>query len=190
MTENNNKKNNNLKKIKTMKKIQFLFVILLALVMVSCMDQEDNTLNTTPTTNTGSITCEEHDHGSISKGWFSGKVQVGHTADQCNNSCVRINGKDMHIDCQGVGHYCSITAKLTLNLEKEGIYTATTIDPINLTSLDLFNMPNRSLYGGLDANNMEQWLNIPAQVSYRDSLTKQFSFTEVFITDKPFYPNL
>jgi hypothetical protein len=190
VTENNNKKNNNLKKIKTMKKIQFLFVILLALVMVSCMDQENNSLNTTPTSNTGTITCEEHDHGSISKGLFTGKISYGHTAAECSNSCIQVNGKLTHLDCQSFGNYCSTTAKLTLKLEKEGMYIATTIDPNNFTTLDLFNMPNRSLYGGLDQNNVEQWLNIPAQVSYRDNETKQFSFTEVFITDKPFYPNL
>jgi hypothetical protein len=176
-------------KFKTMKKNQFLFVILLSLVMVSCMDQENQTLNTTSTSNTGTITTEVQDNGSISKGFFTGKVSIGHTASQCSNSCCTINGKRTHIDCQSWGNQCSFTARFTLTLEKDGIYSATTIDPNNFTSLDLFNMPNRSIYGGLDENNVEQWLNIPAQISYRDLTTHQFTFTDVFMTENPFYEN-
>ena len=172
-----------------MKKIQFLFVILLALVMVSCMDQENQTLNTNPTANTGTITCDEHDHGNLEKGFFSGKVAVGHNATDCNNSCVRMNGKDQHVDCQGWGHTCSVNQKLTLKSNDDGTYLATTLNADELTALDLFNMPDRSIYVGLDEKNNEQWINIPAQLSYKDAISQQFTYKDVIITEKQFYPN-
>lgn len=172
-----------------MKKIQFLFVILLALVMVSCMDQENQTLNTNPTTNAGTITCDEHDHGNLEKGFFSGKVAIGHTATDCNNSCVYVNGKYGHIDCQGYGSACSLKQKLSLKSDGDGTYLATTLNAEELTALDFFNMPDRSIYAGLDENNMEIWINIPAQLSYKDVKSQQFTFKDVFITEKQFYPN-
>jgi len=172
-----------------MKKIQFLFVILLALVMVSCMDQENQTLNTNPTTNTGTITCDEHDHGNLEKGFFSGKMAVGHSSTECNNSCVYINGKATHFDCQGWGRACVANQKLTLKSDGDGTYLATTLNADELTALDLFNMPDRSIYVGLDENNNEQWINIPAQLSYKDAISQQFTFKDVFITDKQFYSN-
>jgi hypothetical protein len=172
-----------------MKKIQFLFVILLALVMVSCMDQENQTLNTNPTTNTGTLTCDEHDHGNLEKGFFSGKVAIGHKGSECNNSCVYINGKPTHFDCQSWGSACTINPKLTLKSNGDGTYFATSLNAEDITALDLFNMPDRSIYVGLDENNNEQWINIPAQLSYKDAITQQFTFKDVFITEKQFYPN-
>lgn len=172
-----------------MKKIQFLFVILLALVMVSCMDQENQTLNTNPTTNTGTLTCEEHDHGNLEKGFFSGKVSVGHSSELCHNSCVVVNGKPTHYDCQGYGNVCTAQSKLTLKSNGDGTYLATTLNADELTALDIFNMPDRSIYTGLDEKNVEIWINIPAQLSYKDATSQQFSFKDVFITEKQFYPN-
>lgn len=172
-----------------MKKIQFLFVILLALVMVSCMDQENQTLNTNPTANTGTITCDEHDHGNLEKGIFNGKLNVGHTATDCNNSCTYMNGKLCHVDCQSYGSACSLNQKLTLKSNGDGTYQATTLNADELTSLDIFNMPDRSIYAGLDENNVEIWINIPAQLSYKDVTSQQFTFKDVFITDKQFYSN-
>lgn len=172
-----------------MKKIQFLFVILLALVMVSCMDQENQTLNTNPTANTGTITCDEHDHGDMEKGIFNGKLSFGHKASECNNSCVYVNGKPGHVDCQGYGSACTMNQRFTLKNNGDGTYLATTLNAEELTALDLFNMPNRSIYAGLDENNMEIWINIPAQLSYKDTTSQQFTFKDVFITEKQFYPN-
>lgn len=172
-----------------MKKIQFLFVILLALVMVSCMDQENQTLNTNPTTNAGTITCDEHDHGNLEKGFFSGKMTAGHPSTACNNSCIVINGKPTHLNCQGWGSDCSVNSKFTLKSNGDGTYLATTLNAEELTALDLFNMPDRSIYAGLDENNMEIWINIPAQLSYKGEATQQFTFKDVFITEKQFYPN-
>lgn len=172
-----------------MKKIQFLFVILLALVMVSCMDQENQTLNTNPTSNTGTITCDDHDHGNLEKGIFNGKVSAGHSASDCNNSCVLLNGKPTHLDCQSYGNVCVINSRLTLKSYGDGTYLATTLNGEEWTSLDIFNMPDRSIYTGLDENNVEIWINIPAQLSYKDATSQQFTFKEVFITERQFYPN-
>ncbi|MDX9892770.1 MAG: hypothetical protein RBS29_09765 [Bacteroidales bacterium] len=173
-----------------MKKIQILFVILLTLVMVSCMDQEAQDLSTPTTHNTGTLTCDDHDHGPVEKGFFTGKVAVGHKASDCNNSCVYANGKPGHIDCQSFGKECTYKAKFFLEMVEDGIYMATTINADDLTPLEFFFMPDRSIFVGLDEHNNEQWINIPKQHSVRDHETNQFIFKEVFITDQQFYPNI
>lgn len=173
-----------------MKKIQFLFVILLALVMVSCMDQEAQDLSTPTTNNTGNVTCDDHDHGVIQKGFFTGRMAVGHKSTDCGNSCIVINGKPGHCDCQSFGKECTFQSKFYLMMIEDGIYMATTINGDDFTSLDFFFMPDRSIFVGLDEHNNEQWINIPKQHSVRDHETKQFIFKEVFITDQQFYPNI
>ena len=58
-------------------------------------------------------------------------------------------------------------------------YTATTLDSTALTDEDFFNMPDRSLFVEYNNKTGELWLNIPAQLVYRDSTTQQFTFTEL-----------
>lgn len=58
-----------------------------------------------------------------------------------------------------------------------------------LTTEEYFNMPDRSLTV-LDAPSENQaYLNIPAQLVYRDSATRQFTFTGFFYSDKAAYGN-
>ena len=49
-------------------------------------------------------------------------------------------------------------------------------------------MPYRSLEY-IDENNNRVYLNIPAQMVYRDSATRQFTFTGLFLTEGPEYNN-
>ncbi|MBP5663991.1 MAG: hypothetical protein J6X16_06950 [Bacteroidales bacterium] len=68
-------------------------------------------------------------------------------------------------------------------------YTATTLDSTALTNEDFFNMPSRSLFVEYDEKNNEVWLNIPAQLVFRDSTTQQFTFTNLFYSNSAVYAN-
>ncbi|MBR6062846.1 MAG: hypothetical protein IKP54_01605 [Bacteroidales bacterium] len=68
-------------------------------------------------------------------------------------------------------------------------YTATTLDSTALTNEDFFNMPSRSLFVEYDEKHNEVWLNIPAQFVYRDSLSRQFTFTGLFYSNSAYYAN-
>ncbi|MBP5563722.1 MAG: hypothetical protein J6X51_06780 [Bacteroidales bacterium] len=63
---------------------------------------------------------------------------------------------------------------------------ATTVDTVGFTNLDYLNMPSRSF--SLEVNpGVYSYLNIPAQLVYRDSTTQQFTFTGLSFTDRPLY---
>jgi hypothetical protein len=49
-------------------------------------------------------------------------------------------------------------------------------------------MPDRSLEY-TDEDNNRVYLNIPAQMVYRDTATKQFTFTGLFFSETPEYTN-
>ena len=70
----------------------------------------------------------------------------------------------------------------------DGSITATTTDTFGLTSDDFFNMPDRSL-SYTDENNNRIYLNIPAQLVFRDSVTQQFTFTGLFFSEDAVYTN-
>ncbi len=67
--------------------------------------------------------------------------------------------------------------------------TATTVDTLDLTSENFFAMPYRSLYFYTDENNDRIYLNIPEQLVFRDSVTRQFTFTGLSFTVGPMYSN-
>ena len=114
-------------------------------------------------------------------------ITTGHLRTHCGGSCISINGKPCHIDCMGDGHICLTSAAVSLNQVGADL-TATTTDTFGLTSEDFFNMPDRSL-NYTDENNNRVYLNIPEQLVYRDSVTKQFTFTGLFFTTVPEYTN-
>ena len=59
----------------------------------------------------------------------------------------------------------------------------------SLTTEDYFNMPDRSL-AVLDAPSEDKrFLNIPAQLIFRDSVTHQFTFTGLFYSNTAAYSN-
>ena len=59
----------------------------------------------------------------------------------------------------------------------------------SLTTEDFFNMPDRSL-AVLDApSENARYLNIPAQLVFRDTVTQQFTFTGLFFSEDAVYTN-
>ena len=120
---------------------------------------------------------------------FSIGTLCGHTVSECGGNCLPppIGG---HADCQGYGSHCTMSATVLVVPVTSSLYTATTQDSTDLTSEEFFNMPARSLYMGQDpATGEHQWLNIPAQLSIRDSITRLFTFSGVHFTDYQKYKN-
>ena len=113
---------------------------------------------------------------------------AGHQAAGCNG-CVTILGKSYHVDCMGAGSECAKSSIVSLIQTGYNNYTATTLDSTALTNEDFFNMPSRSLFVEYDEKNNEVWLNIPAQLVFRDSTTQQFTFTGLYYSNSAVYAN-
>ena len=64
--------------------------------------------------------------------------------------------------------------------------TATTTDTFGLTNQDFFLMPDRSL-SYTDGDDNQIYLNIPAQLVFRDEDTQQFTFTGLSFSGRPLY---
>lgn len=77
-------------------------------------------------------------------------------------------------------------SNITLSYDFDNNLIATTLDTFGLTSLDFLNMPARSFALEIDKD-VYSYLNIPAQLVYRDSTTQQFTFTGLSFTDRPLY---
>ena len=120
---------------------------------------------------------------------FSIGIMCGHTISECGGNCLppSIGG---HADCQGAGKHCVVAANILVVPVGSSLYTATTQDSTDLTSEEFFNMPSRSLYTGMDDSGAPRWLNIPAQLSLRDSITRVFTFTGVYFSQQQVYNNL
>ena len=110
---------------------------------------------------------------------------IGHDGSKCPG-CVTINGKRVHIDCQGEGHECQKATRILLQWSVDSVLSATTLDTFDLTNLDIFNMPARSLSLEIDEG-VYSYLNIPSQLVYRDTTTLQFTFTGLSFTSRPLY---
>ena len=116
---------------------------------------------------------------------------VGHDISECGNSCITENGVPGHADCQGPGNACVVTIQLwPIGGQPKGETFSAVVDTVwSLTTEDYFNMPDRSLTV-LDAPSENQaYLNIPAQLVYRDSVTHQFTFTGLFYSNTAAYSN-
>ena len=115
---------------------------------------------------------------------------VGHNASECGNSCITENGVPGHADCQGFGDDCVVTIRIwPIGGQPKGATFSAVVDTVwSLTTEDFFNMPDRSL-NYTDENNNRMYLNIPEQLVFRDSVTRQFTFTGLFFTDDPEYMN-
>lgn len=114
--------------------------------------------------------------------------QTGHQASECKR-CVTMNGVSFHMECMGPGNACLNSSLMSLVQISGNNYTATTLDSTALTNEDFFNMPSRSLFVEYDEKNNEVWLNIPAQLVYRDSSTLQFTFTGLYYSNYQIYEN-
>lgn len=146
--------------------------------------------------------CEKRDHVITNNDHWAQKLsndkktgtlysvgsQCGHTISECGGTCLPpiIGG---HADCQGYGTHCTLSATMLVVPSSSTLYTATTQDSTDLTNEEFFNMPARSLYTGMDESGLPCWLNIPAQLSIRDSVTRLFTFSGVYFSDQQVYKN-
>lgn len=128
------------------------------------------------------------DHNAKDMTTYLFTMMMGHSASECRG-CVMIFGRLIHMDCMGDGRECAQSTIVSLSQISGNNYTATTLDSTALTNEDFFNMPSRSLFVEYDEKNNEVWLNIPAQLVFRDSTTQQFSFTNLYYSNSQIYEN-
>lgn len=165
-----------------MKRVLTLTTLAVIFLLGSCKKEKQNDESYRPSPNR--VITLPSDGKSLSNTLFV--MSIGHKAEECNG-CIWDGGKLVHLNCMGPGSYCSVSA--VVQLEQIGTaITATTTDTLDLTSEDFFLMPDRSL-NYTDENNNRVYLNIPEQMVYRDAVTRQFTFTGLFITNTPEYNN-
>ena len=116
-------------------------------------------------------------------------IALGHHISECGGKCIYVYGRWTHFDCMSYGNACAASTIVRLVQNSGNDYTATTLGSTALTNEDFFNMPSRSLFVGYDDKNNEVWLNIPAQLVFRDSTTRQFAFNGLYYTPSAAYEN-
>ena len=165
-----------------MKRISICLIILAAsLVVNSCAKKEDSVKHVNG--NNRLVPVESESKTTM----YLLVSNLGHKASDCGGRCVTIGGKDYHFDCMGFGDVCTQVATVTLQQNGTDL-TVTTTDTLDLTSENFFLMPDRSL-NYTDENNNRIFLNIPAQLIWRDSVTRQFTFSGLFFSYTPTYSN-
>ena len=167
-----------------MKKYKFIILSVLVSVLFSACQKPQEKIAPMPTSRALQI-----DSNNRTGTTYQIVTEVGHLGKDCNNSCIYWNGQWMHIDCMGMGHYCTLVEHVSLLPDTTGTYTATTTDGTSLTSEDFYNMPARSLCVQVGIFTSPLWLNIPAQLVTRDPVTDQFTFTGLFYTEYQYYNN-
>ena len=168
-------------------KKNFLIILMMAALMITGCDKTSvSNLNRPITENYAAL------GESTSK--ESGKpieitFRVGHDISECNG-CIYINGELGHADCQGEGNACVVRIRIwPIGGQASSTPFNAVVDTLwDVTTENYFNMPDRSL-NYIDENNNRVFLNIPAQLVYRDAVTRQFTFTGLFITNTPEYSN-
>ncbi len=160
---------------------KFLTLIILSLITVSCKKVSDSHPLSLQTNYMVGI-----QEGSKTNQEYVMVIEVGHNGANCNG-CVLIDRQWIHIDCQGQGNACRLSANVTLYNNGATSYAVTT-DTFGLTDQNYFNMPARSL-SAEDEKGQPVFLNIPAQLVYRDSSTLQFTFNGLFYSSSAVYSN-
>lgn len=171
----------------SMKKSNVLVLLAATILMVGCNKMDNNVTKNPKPDNYATVGTPLSKEGGKP---IEITISVGHNANECTG-CIYSNGHLGHADCQGWGDACVITIRLWPigGQPKGGTFSAVVDTVWSLTTEDFFNMPDRSLTV-LDATSENQaYLNIPAQLVYRDSLTHQFTFTGLFYSDKAAYCN-
>ena len=165
-----------------MRYFKLLFLFILLLIAVSCQKKKESFFPPVQTNYIVSI-----QNATKTGQNYSLVTDIGHDGRNCPG-CVLIEGQWVHINCQGPGNACRVSANVTLYNNGATSYAVTT-DTFGLTDQAFFNMPDRSLFVGYDDKNNEMWLNIPAQLVYRDSTTMQFTFTGLYYSNAQVYEN-
>ena len=170
-----------------MKKIIPLAFLTAVILMAAC-NKIDNNVNKDPKQDNYATV---GDPFSKEDGPIEITTTVGHDISECNNSCTIVNGIPGHVDCQGSGEACLITIRIwpVGGQPKGGTFNAVVDTVWSLTTEDYFNMPDRSLTVLNAPTENEAYLNIPAQLVYRDTVTQQFTFTGLFFSATAAYTN-
>ena len=171
-----------------MKRITFVLV-LAVMIMAACNKVETSVYHDPKPDNYATV-------GNISSKDDGKPIEitytVGHDASECGYSCIILNGNPGHADCQGWGDACLITIRIWPigGGQPKGETFSAVVDTVwSLTTEDFFNMPDRSL-AVLDApSENARYLNIPAQLVFRDTVTQQFTFTGLFFSEDAVYTN-
>ena len=165
-----------------MKKVLTL-TLLSVMILGSCKKERTQTVTSEQSLN---YMVALRDDGKTENSTFLLALGLGHSGKNCKG-CFMVDGHLVHINCMGAGNDCAVTA--TVQLQHLGAtMTATTIDTFNLTTEDFFLMPDRSLLTE-DERGLPVYLNIPAQLVYRDSSTLQFTFTGLYYSENAAYGN-
>lgn len=171
-----------------MRKKIVLFMVVAVLVVTACK-KSSNTENCTHFPKNYAVMCQN----SIKEGSDPIEITyaVGHTVEECNNSCITLYGVQGHVDCQGWGDACVVTIRIwPIGGETKGATFNALVDTVwSLTSEDFFLMPARSLTVMGTENNTTTYLNIPSQILFRDTTTQQFTFKGLFFSSTPAYNN-
>jgi hypothetical protein len=146
---------------------------------LGCTKKE--TIEFTKPSGTNIITPLSNEKGMMYRGSFN----VGHSSGSCSG-CVTLGGVCFHVDCQGGGNYCSLSAAFKLIASNRNDYYCVILNPDELTHEDFFLMPDRSLYV---EGTQGRFLNIPEQLVYRDDETGTFTFYDVFFSDHQMFGN-
>ena len=110
---------------------------------------------------------------------------MGHDGSKCPG-CLSFHGQLIHVDCQGEGSACRTSSIVSLSYDLDNNLIATTVDTFGFTNLDILNMPSRSF--SLETGpGVYTYLNIPAQLVFRDTSTMQFTFTGLSFSNRPLY---
>lgn len=167
------------------KAFTFTFALLAVILFCSCEKEGHKTVVSEQSQSPNSI-IELPNDGKKQNSVFLLSTRVGHDASVCNG-CFTMGGCTFHYDCMGSGNECQ--ASSIVNLQQIGSSVSiTTTDTFNLTSENIFLMPNRSL-DYMDQSGLHTYLNIPTQLAYRDTTTLQFTFTGLYFSSKPAYSN-
>lgn len=166
-----------------MKKVLTL-TLLAALLLGACEKEEKQTATQGQTLNRVVMLSDNAKTGN-STCLFT--MSMGHSSKDCKG-CVMMDGHPIHINCMGAGDECAYTFAVQLQQIGTAV-TATTTDTFDLTSEDFFLLPDRSL-NYTDEKGNRIFLNIPAQMVYRDTATLQFTFTGLFFSETAAYSNI
>lgn len=174
-------------------------ICLLGIWATSCV-KENETINNSKKQEKTAIAKRFGNVNLKSASDFSGSYslfsKVGHTANSCNNSCVMLGGKRGHINCQGPGNLCNLSASISVtNTDPENpeniLYNAIGLFDYEPTDDTTFFMPDRSYY--IEDDNFENgyiYLNIPTQILNRDAASNQFLYYNITFTEAALFDNL
>jgi len=113
------------------------------------------------------------------------KIYIGHTAEQCGGTCVKIFWEYMHLNCRGFGNICEQLKKVYIEeSDIPGEYLLTFEERDALCEELEFQFPDRSLYITNPLRNNELWMNIPEQIAVRSDVNEPFTLYNVWFSEE------